>query len=349
MTDDRPRLHVVHLGRASGLLLLLLVCTPGAASAQTADYEALIRTYAAGASPLPVATLASWPLDRVREAVAHVRVSPGQIKPAVMLHTEAAFVVRDKTAAFFHIDHARALLASVEGSDARRLQPFVNRWHAIAIIADAQYVDFGRVRSEFDRALQEDIENADARLVVGALYEMDARLTEPNLQGRWNTDSRGWGPIETRLGTAASEYNKILATHPSFLEARLRLGWVLLVRRSSADRVREQLEQVVARSGRQDMVYLAHLFLGALEEREDHFEEARREYALAHSTAKRQSSFIALIRINHAMGRDDVASDLAAELAGTPDVGADDPWRNYKAGLTSGELIEWLRREARSQ
>ena len=285
----------------------------------------------------------------MRHAGANTRLPSNLIKAAAMLHTEAALTARDRAAADLHIERARAALDSVSADEARRLRPFVDRWHALAVVAYATVGEVGRAHQEVDRALRENIENVDARLANGALYEMDARFAEPNLRGRWNNDDpKIKFDVHARLAAALTEYNKILAIRPTFLEARLRLGWVLFLEVSSSAHIREQLEKALA-SNREELQYLAHLFLGALEERDNYLDAAAKEYTASHSIAKRQSSFLALIRVDQALGRNDEAANLASDLVATPDVAADDPWKTFSAGLTGGELIEWLRHEAQSQ
>jgi hypothetical protein len=143
-----------------------------------------------------------------------------------------------------------------------------------------------------------------------------------------------------------SRYVSELSEYPDSLEARLRLGWVNSLNNSSAS-AREQLGRVNAGAARPELRYLAHLFLGAVEEGEGHLDDAARQYGAALEICACESAFIALIRIETARNHDERARRLAATFAGRPAM--PDPWTDYQAGLTGGELLEWLRREARGR
>ena len=148
------------------------------------------------------------------------------------------------------------------------------------------------------------------------------------------------------LHQAAQTYRGIIANHPEFDEARLRLGWVLALN-DSVDNAREQLEMVAARATRPDLAYLAHMFLGALHERARRPADAAREYEAARAVSAFQSSLIALMRMAALRGEDERVRALAAEVAERPDDDEDDPWSFYPlCGTTRRSLLDGLRAEA---
>ena len=187
---------------------------------------------------------------------------------------------------------------------------------------------------------------------MGVVEEMQAQQAEPNLRGSWAVVVRSQGSsnltnserVEAMLRRAALAYRRALSTDPQYLEARLRLGWVLFLN-NSAGPARQQLEGVRARATRDDLRYLAHLFLGAIDEHDHRIDDAVREYEAAHTIApSHQTALIALIRIEHALGHLDRARALAAAYAALPrTTDDDDPWWRYNMGETSGELVEWAR------
>jgi hypothetical protein len=150
------------------------------------------------------------------------------------------------------------------------------------------------------------------------------------------------------LHQAALIYRGIIASHPEFYEARLRLGWVLALN-DSVDNAREQLEVVAARAERTDLAYLAHMFLGSLHERARRPVDAAREYEAARAVVSFQSSLIALIRIAAFRGDDERVRLLAAEVAERSN-DEDDPWSVYPVcGITGWSLLDGLRADALRQ
>ena len=338
----RPAWH----GTIAGVVLILVWSAARSASAQDPQYLALLDAYAGGNIQVSVAVLAVWPEPRVRAAVGALGPHPGldRARAAAMLHTEAAFAVNPDRRFSIHLEAARTFVRGMSGDDRARL--FVPRWHALAVALHIMRNDLFRARQELNRGLAEDANSKDLELAAGVIGERVFQNAEHNPRGRWNTAERD--RLERQLKAVLAAYERALARDPGFLEARLRLGWALLLNHSS-QRARDQLEQVAARAARADVRYLAHLFLAAVDEREQRLDEAAREYEAAHAAAPHQTSFVALIRIERARGHDDRAQRLAAEFAALSARSDEDPWWYYNSGITSGELLEWLRAEARAR
>jgi hypothetical protein len=312
--------------------------------AQAADYEHLIEDYAKAPGDASVLALAAWPESRLRAAANAERIPPRLARAAALLHVEAAFAVSSERLAYYHVDRGRSALAiaaaSAAGPEKTRLAQFTERWRALAIIVYIDFSDFSHARAEIGRASHEAL---DIRLLQGVVDEIAARHIEPNLRGKAN------GPSGSRsaLQPAVDVYTPIVRQDPSFLEARLRLGWARLLNNSTAENVHEQLDEVASHGSRADVQYLVHLCLGALEMRDGRLEDAAREYAAAHDAVPGEASVMALIQIDHALGREAEAQTLADEFATEAAMNQDDPWRRYNAGATSGALLDSLRQEAR--
>jgi hypothetical protein len=271
-----------------------------------------------------------------------------------MLHTETAFGEPADGRESFHVDIARSFLGRLlhaEPSKSRGVHDFAARWHALAGILYCVRGDGYRARIEVNRGLTLDSKHRDVNLVSGAVIENQLQREGSSLRGRYrdpdmpDLDKRR---RNTMLAEVTIRYRSILSNHPHFVEARLRLGWVSHLNNSHQSS-REQLEAVVARTTRPELLYLAHLFLGAVHERADRLTEAAREYEAARAVAPMQSSVIGMIRVEMALGHDDRARALTADIPTASGPDAVDPWHDYNMCFTGGGLVEGLRAEAQRQ
>ena len=334
-------------------LAWMLIPRPGLAQGYR-QYLALLDGYASGEATEAATALAAWSEDRVRAAVRAlerelltVADGDGLVRTAVMLHTEAAFVEDADGRESFHLDVARSLVRRLLGNPrvGPAVRDFAARWHAQAA---AQYCirnDPLRARLEVNRGLTVDRNHPYVNLVAGALVEYGVVQEEPNPRGTWNIDGQRAYNLKNRLHQAAQTYRGIIATRPDFYEARLRLGWVLALN-DSLDNGREQLEMVASRAPRADLSYLAHLFLGSLDERANRPAEAARAYEAARAAGAFQSSLIALMRIAGAHGEHERVRALAGEISDGAAADREDPWIGYRICVTGGELLNGLRGEA---
>ena len=129
--------------------------------------------------------------------------------------------------------------------------------------------------------------------------------------------------------------------------AYLRLGWLHVSTRDS--RGRDSVERALAVASDPIDRYLAHLFLGGIAEREQHFEIAEREYDTARGVCPAcQTPYIALTRVETVLGQQARAQALAVAFAGLVDK-TDDPWWDFHLGGFDQAAVAWLRGEARSQ
>jgi len=134
----------------------------------------------------------------------------------------------------------------------------------------------------------------------------------------------------TTLADAQAALAKALRRDPGLVEARLRLGRVLLLRGKPREALFE-LERVGRESSDARQRYLASLFGGRCHERLGDLRGAAGAYATAVERAPRaQSALVALARTLDALGegaRAQEAFGVALQAAGEPD-----PWLEYTKG-----------------
>jgi hypothetical protein len=333
--------------RTAALALSVLVVTLAAGQAPAegdAEYLKLVNDYARNDSAAAVAAVARWPESRVKAAVRTLdkRAIHDRTRAAVMLHTEAALGEAANQRESFHVEVARSFVSRLDRSD----RDFLARWHALMAALDCVRNDPRRAQLEINQGLSVDAKHPYVNLVSGALLEYGIAQREPNLRGQWSVSAELDIAFHKQLQQAAQTYRVILSGRPDFMEARLRLGWVLTVNDSS-HAAREQLESVAAQATNADVSYLAHMFLAALHERDDHPADAAREYEAAMHVAPYQSSLVALIRTAAAAGEPDRARALAADLPLMVAAGRDDPWNSYNYCFTGDALFTGLRADSR--
>jgi hypothetical protein len=295
-----------------------------------AEYLQLVDRYIRGESGEAAAALASWPESAVRSAARSLesQLSPTRLRTAVMLHTESAFNEVNDGPESYHLDLARSSLRRL--LDSARSNPaakdFAARWHALTAMLYCTRQDARRARIEVNRGLSLDADHKYVNLVANAVLEYEANFYKA-------------------LHVAAQGYRVIVANHPDFFEARLRLGSVL-IRNDSLQNAREQLEIVATRATSTDVLYLAHMFLASLHERAHRADDAEREYEAARAVAPYPSSLIALIRIATMRGQVEPVRSLAAEIPMMAAAGQEDPWSYYRLCVTGGDLYEGLKADA---
>jgi tetratricopeptide (TPR) repeat protein len=328
--------------------LTVLALAPSSATAQPVDpYVAAVEQYAAGDEDGALNRLAA-DSGRISSAiVARMRTSTDrQVRSAIMLHTELAAVwLANGRApqATLQINNARRLLSILTEDTRRRAasEAFAIRWYAFTTsvhTAQGLFVAaFGIIRdgqSVFPKA-------AELCVARGAIYEMRGTLaysTRPFKGERLTNDMR------RSFEAAAAEYERALSLDASLASAYLHRGWVRY--QVGDNRAGEDLESALRAATDDNIRYLAHLFLGALAERNDDLETARGQFEAAHRLGPFQTSAVALGRAEAALGHADRARAITAAYAQLPDR-VEDPWWNYQLGGFEPGAITWLRAEAR--
>jgi Flp pilus assembly protein TadD len=106
------------------------------------------------------------------------------------------------------------------------------------------------------------------------------------------------------------------------------------------------LERGLALATKPDDIYLASLFLGAIEERREDFAAARKFYERALASSPRsQTVVIALAHLDLIAGRPDRAQALARAFAESP--GDDHLWWAYRNGGIDHDGLAALRARVR--
>jgi hypothetical protein len=274
------------------------------------------------------------------------RLSASRQRAAVMLHTDTAFVQMAAGVTgngVFQIGAARRVLAAMKenGRGDARTQEFERRWLAFAagMLTSHSLLD----RADFLIRDALTIYPRDARLYVARGVLMETRLALTPLDPKFRTQ-----PGRDRAAqAAAADYRHAIELDPMLSMAYLRLGWLHVSTRDS--RGRDSVERALAVASDPIDRYLAHLFLGGIAEREQHFEIAEREYDTARGVCPAcQTPYIALTRVETVLGQQARAQALAVAFAGLVDK-TDDPWWDFHLGGFDQAAVAWLRGEARSQ
>jgi tetratricopeptide (TPR) repeat protein len=148
------------------------------------------------------------------------------------------------------------------------------------------------------------------------------------------------------LEAAVADFQTALRSDARLAVANLHRGWIHY--RLGDRRAAEELAAALNDATDDGIRYLAHLFRGAIAEARDDLEGARAEFEAAKNLGAYQSSYVALGRVETALGHGDRAREIAVQYARLPEK-AEDPWWDYRlGGFTSGAL-EQLRAEARRE
>jgi tetratricopeptide (TPR) repeat protein len=348
-----------------------------AAAVVSAEYEALIRQYAAGEREAAVAALAAWrPGELDRQVRTLERSYPGTacpscpdrigslpLKAAVMLHADRDILDHPRSAATEQTrpcsgEQARRagqIAAILAGRDGTR--DFARRF--FLAMANRSQWDFC-----LDTAQQWALEglalfprDPDLLLALGSTLEEKATLAalpsgSPTLlsgfrRTRGVTDPTGdrtrWFDEAERILAAA------VTADPQMVEARIRLGRVQW--RLAKDQLAlHTLEEAVRRSGPPPFPHLAHLFLGQALERVGRMSEAVPHFEEA--LQLEPESQCAAVALSHArlVSGDALGARrfLEETLVHARRRGERDPYWDYpasNAGSADGTLLA-LRREA---
>jgi tetratricopeptide (TPR) repeat protein len=192
-------------------------------------------------------------------------------------------------------------------------------------------------RALADESLRSESHDPAMRLLAACALETEAAIRRQS-EGAW--------PDKT-LREAERRFSEVLDEAPTLLEARLRLGWVL-VRRGQAEKARPFLETVAETPGDPGRRALAWLFLGRAHERRQDAPAAVGAYRRAIEIAPHLQA--AHIGLAHAL--EEGAGDEAARAVLVPFFRErsrswvrDDPWNAYPFGPREMQLrpLEMLR------
>ena len=315
------------------LAAALVVAASAAASARAAQpaftrdaYYALIRSYARGERAGAVAALGAWSerdlarqLASVEEAARAAERCPScpsslegvPLKAAVMLHWDRD---RAETPAPEGVEQPRRCPGPFVAMAARfarvlaRSAPqdgFPKRFFQMVVMScqwDGCFVEGDRWAGEAIAIFPRDAELLVAR---GSVREESATLgqhpaREPDRQSALADPETAAAAFRREgLKRARRDFEDALHLDPSLLLARLRLGRVLW-RLGALEPAREQLETALRSLTDVDDTYLAHLFLGRIEQDAGRLEAALAEYRRA--VALHPSALSGAVALSSALG-----------------------------------------------
>ena len=344
------------LSLVTGLVLKLLLLAPGQAPSPpvaSSTYRELVDAYRESGPP-QAELVAILSQDRVTKDVEGALAEPAgwtweELRAAAMLHSDAAIRrVRDKDSAGadFHLVQARRLLDRV-AAIARPQEDFVWRWYTAmaALLEELRATGLAR-RLRVYGAKRWPPTGARERYVRGIQFE--ARGNAGGRVLRPGESRVVHGPEELRshwFVLAAEAFAAALKEDPKLGCAALHLGRIRMIQGNfdeAAGLLRQALTDVDPA-----VAYLAHLFLGSLEERNDSFEKAEQLYRQAIVVFPYgQSAPLALAQLLSRTNRDGEARTVLFNRPPKAPRAIEPGWA-FAAGLTveSGTRIAMLRAE----
>lgn len=335
----------------AALALSAVVFTDAVLAQPPGNYAGLVRLYASGRGADAVAALLRWPHGEAIGAAkaAATMLTPAEMIPAAVLHTEAALGLVDARPfdATAHIEAAQALLrtAARDASQRERADAVAVRWYYFA----ANLLTSANQMEQASWYIREGLvafpRNAPLYFARGAIAEVSVQFEGwRGLRRNLPENTRERTRIESLLKRAVDDYQRALSIDAHFALAHLRIGWIRLF--LDDNRARRELEAAAADAPNDRVRYLAHLMLGGAAERERRLDDAKREYEAAVATgAGFQSGYLALSRVEEAMGASAHARELAMQCAQLQKDDPD-PWWDFAMNFDRGMLND-LRAEAR--
>ena len=361
-------------------LLALAWLTSGLAGAPaealSPAYEAVVRRYASGDREGAITDMSAWPEWRMRDEVMALTALWRSARPctacpasnawqrtpvraALMLHSDCAQDAR-RDGRPPRLQEAVALEIARVLTDDPPNRAFARRWYeAMAGLAQGEN-RWGDALDWAERGLRDFPDSAEMLLVLGSIEETVGAQAAPR-----DTDEP-LADLDTRrsrsellhrrevldhLEKADRALRAAVAADSTLLEARLRLGRVAWRLGTTAE-ARSALEEVLSREPDTSTAFLAHLFLGRIDEDAGRLDDAARSYGAALVRVPHAQS--ARLALSHARLRGGDAPGARAEVEKTIAAAGrrpqPDPLWLYPWGPSVGveERLEALRREASS-
>jgi tetratricopeptide (TPR) repeat protein len=368
------------MGRVSRAVLLVLALS-AAAAAQAADvlspaYEAVVRRYRSGDREGAVADMNAWPEARLRtemtaltalgrkalacrECAAATTWLRIHVRAALLLHSDCAQRSRrDGTSPRLHESAAVEVARLLKDDPAHRA--FARRWYeAMAGLAQGEN-RWDEALDWAERGLRDFPDSAEMLLVLGSIeetvgaqawfLETHEGLVDPNTR-RSRSELLRRREVREHLEKAHRALRSAVAADPALLEARLRLGRVAWRLGATAE-ARSALEDVLSRDPDASTAFLAHLFLGRIDEDAGHLDDAARSYRVALAlVASAQSARLALSHVRLRSGDTPGArAEVEKSIGSAGRRPQPDPLWLYPWGPSVGveDRLEALRRETAS-
>jgi hypothetical protein len=315
----------------------------------TREYRSLVDQYATGDGPSAMAALARWSRPVVADAVNAwaSKLTTQQSIAAAMLHKELASRSIDDTPSFaaFHISIASRLLATDRRNE--RALAVKRRWYELVVslyTSRALLTEAERFARDGLAAFPRD---ALLYVALGAIQELRLGFDQPDLRGILLDGGGASGRLTRALESTATDFRRAVALDDGLATAHLHLGWIRLLLHDN--RAAEDFRAALMLAADDRDRCLARLFLGAAAERDRKLADAREEYVAAQALgAGYQTPFVALMRVEEALGHHARARDIAQAYAALQ-AQVEDPWWDYHLGGLDLDALAWLRHEAQGR
>lgn len=360
-------------------LLLLAISAPSLAQPSevlSPAYESIVRRYLSGDREGAVAEMVTWPEQRLEDEIPALNAlwqkarlctdCPAAnawqripVRAALMLHSDCAQRARrDGGSPRLHESVAVAIAGLLKDDAAQRT--FARRWYeAMAGLAQGEN-RWDEAVAWAERGLTDFPDSADLLLVLGSIEEtlgaqdrsseIEEALVDANTR-QAHSELLYRREVREHLEKAARALASAVAADPALVEARLRLGRVRW-RLGQTTEARSALRDVLDRRPERSTAFLAHLFLGRIDEDAGQLDEAARAYEAALALElTAQSARVALSHLR--LRRGDPASaraEVERTIAFSGHRLRQDPFWLYPWGPSVGvaDRLEALRREASS-
>jgi tetratricopeptide (TPR) repeat protein len=266
-------------------------------------------------------------------------------KRAAVLHSDIALFARDdasrrsgpSTAAYIvdgrvidyesmsiHWGLARQVINLVSPSPAD--DGFVQRWYHATLAALLTTGNLAAAKPHAEAVTLLNPKNANVQFETGCIQASVAQLMG-QIPIVATGDRRG---IRGRQRDAEGRFRQALALDPTFVEARVHLGQVLLDLDHAEDAARE-LAPAYDAAADPRVAYLVAVFLGRAEERSGQLDSAAARYRRAAELCPTaQSPLLALSRLARQSGNKPAARQYVRDaLRRQPENGSADPWWEY--------------------
>lgn len=340
---------------------VLLAALPMPVRGQRPDAEALalaeaLATYRGGELRGALQRLGTIPQKKLNETVLRFctrddvapRLRIVRMRIATALLTEMAIErTRPQVVAWYdpYFAAARALVRRLsqmadDGRDgaAEAERRFARDWYLLVASFRHARSEAGWSRAYLAEARELFPKDPEVLLVSGSDHEMVSHVNAGYLR-RFNAAGQGGSESrinpEKELEEAEKYFKQAAVLAPDLVEARLRLGRVLMRRGdpdSAARELRSALERTVQDPDRYTYVqYLAWMFLGMVEVDRGNLESAEKSYGEALRLFPRaQAIRVAMSELAYLSGRD---AEAAAQVVSMLQSSArDDPWWTYLLG-----------------
>lgn len=328
-------------------LTLALVCAIGAGDvcAQESaplDYAGLVALYRTAPADAVGRVVQVAPLAHeaaiVRAVTAKSDWRWDDLAAAAMLETDAALAHLDRgdPEGTPHLDAAERLLS--RGLQVAPPQAaFVNRWYrGVAAVlrlngalTAAQAID----RRRWDLAMRQPQFGRALELLASGIAAEYAGCVQGDFLATAVSDGNSGRPETGQFASAVRDLNDALRVDPALLEAALHLGRIRMLQGNDAE-ARSMFQRATASQAR-STAYLAHLFLGAMAERDAAWTDAERHYRHAGSILPTgQAAALSLAALFDRRGPAQESANTVASMFQTTALRQiADPWWAYFNGL----------------